>query len=134
MRDKIAEIIREFYWFARQHPQGKETLDLEKLIPTVAGQIFEALLPKCPKCKGNRQIRKTENNRTAPYLCPTCHGEGYLILELADNQDLPPIPTNGFGDELPAPLSTWYKQAQQAMRKAMRKGDETGYWIKVRNL
>ena len=127
MRDKIAEIIREFYWFARQHPQGKETLDLEKLIPTVAGQILQTLFPKCPSClNGLNILYDGSTDGTSP--CPVCHGEGYLILELADNQDLPPIPTNGFGVKLPAPMATWYKQAQQTMRK----GDKAGRWVKIK--
>ena len=39
--EEVKKIIRQFYWFAREHPKRKETLNLEKLIGDVAQEICQ---------------------------------------------------------------------------------------------
>ena len=40
LREKMAEVFRQSYWFAKEHPKHKETLDISKLTFTQADQIL----------------------------------------------------------------------------------------------
>lgn len=40
LREEIAEVFRQAYWFAREHPKQKETLDISNLTLTQANQIL----------------------------------------------------------------------------------------------